>query len=177
MANAKIIEEKKKIVEQIEKKLEDACLVVFTDYRGLTVDEMTDLRNRLRVPGVEYKVLKNTMTEFALKNQGLEDAIPRLAGPNAVLFSQEDPVGPVKSIFEFIKQYKKLEVKIGILEGQMLEAEKLKDLAELPPREVLIARVLGTMQAPITSLVYVLNANLTGLARAIEQIREQKAAV
>lgn len=177
MANAQRIEEKKAIVKQIEQKIDDACLIVFTDYRGLTVDEMTDLRNKLRVPGVEYKVLKNTMTEFALKNKGLEGAIPQITGPNAVLFSKVDPVGPVKSIYEFIKQYKKLEVKVGILEGQIVQPDKIKDLAELPPREVLVAQVLGTMQAPITSLVYVLNANITGLARAIDQIREQKAAV
>lgn len=177
MANQKIVDKKKDVVKQIEDKLEAAKLVVFTDYRGLTVDEMSDLRNRLRVPGVEYKVLKNTMTEFALKNTGHEDVIIDIAGPNAVLFSNEDPVGPVKSVYEFIKQYKKLEVKVGILEGQKLAPERIKALADLPPREVLIAQVLGTMQAPITSLVYVLNANLTGLARAIDQIREQKAAV
>lgn len=177
MANTKIVDQKKEVVKQIEEKLNAAKLVVFTDYRGLTVDEMSDLRNRLRVPGVEYKVLKNTMTEFALKNTGHEDIIADITGPNAVLFSNEDPVGPVKSVFEFIKQYKKLEVKIGILEGQKLEADRIKALADLPSREVLIAQVLGTMQAPITSFVYVLNANLTGLARAIDQIREKKAAV
>ncbi len=177
MANSKIVDQKKEVVKQIEEKLNAAKLVVFTDYRGLTVDEMNDLRNRLRVPGVEYKVLKNTMTEFALKNTGHEDVVADIAGPNAVIFSNEDPVGPVKSVYEFIKQYKKLEVKVGILEGQKLEAGRIKALAELPSREVLIAQVLGTMQAPITSLVYVLNANLTGLARAIDQIREQKAAV
>lgn len=177
MANQKRIEEKKAVVQEIEAKFKEATLVVFTDYRGLTVEEMSDLRNRLRVPGVEYKVLKNTMTEFALKNIGNEDVIADIAGPNAVLFSKEDPVGPVKSVYEFIKQYKKLEVKVGILEGQKLLPDRIKALADLPSREVLIAQVLGTMQAPITSLVYVLNANITGLARAIDQIREQKEAV
>ncbi|MEN6389462.1 MAG: 50S ribosomal protein L10 [Syntrophomonas sp.] len=177
MANPKIVDQKKEVVKQIEEKLNAAKLVVFTDYRGLTVDEMSDLRNRLRVPGVECKVLKNTMTEFALKNTGHEDVAADIAGPNAVIFSNEDPVGPVKSVYEFIKQYTKLEVKVGILEGQKLGPDKIKALADLPSREVLIAQVLGTMQAPITSFVYVLNANLTGLARAIDQIREQKAAV
>lgn len=176
MANPKIVDQKKEVVKQIEEKINAAKLVVFTDYRGLTVDEMSDLRNRLRVPGVEYKVLKNSMTEFALKNTGHEDVVADIVGPNAVIFSSEDPVGPVKSVYEFIKQYKKLEVKVGILEGQKLEPDRIKALADLPSREVLIAQVLGTMQAPITSFVYVLNANLTGLARAIDQIREQKAA-
>ena len=165
------------MVKEIEQLIQDAALVVFSDYRGTNVEEITHLRNQLRVPGVKFKVLKNTMTEFALKNTGYTELAEQIEGPNAVLFSNEDPVGPVKTIMEFIKQYKKLEVKVGILEGKKLEADRIKALADLPSREVLIAQVLGTMQAPITSLVYVLNANLTGLARAIDQIREQKATV
>lgn len=170
------LEKKQQIVQEIQQKIEDATLVVFTDYRGLNVEEMTSLREKLRVPGVEYKVLKNTMIEFALKNAGYEEIIPQIFGPNAVLFSKEDAVGPVKSIYDFIKQYKKLEVKTGILEGQIIDPDRIKYLADLPPREVLVAQVLGTMQAPISSLVYVLNANLSGLARVIDQIREQKQA-
>lgn len=170
------LEEKKQVVAELQEKLENAALVVFTDYRGLTVEEMTALRNKLRNPGVEFKVVKNTMMEFALKNTGHEDVIEHLAGPNAVVFSSDDPVGPAKSVYEFIKEYKKLEVKMGILEGQLVGADKIKALADLPPREVLVAQVLGTMQAPITSLVYVLNANITGLVRALDQIREQKQA-
>ncbi len=170
------IEKKQKVVQEIQQKIEDATLVVFTDYRGLNVEEMTSLREKLRVPGVEFKVLKNTMIEFALQNTGHEDVIPNIFGPNAVLFSSEDPVTPVKNIYDFIKQYKKLEVKVGILEGQMLEADKIKALADLPPREVLLGQIAGTMQAPITSLVYVLNANLTGLVRVIDQVRQQKEA-
>lgn len=169
------IEAKKQVVQEIEQKLQEASLVIFTDYRGLNVDEMTDLRSKLRVSGVEYKVLKNTMTEFALENTGHGDIVPYIAGPNAVLFSKEDLVGPTKAIFEFIKQYKKLTVKVGILQGQMMTPEKIKVLADLPPREVLLAQVVGTMQAPITSFVYVLNANLTGLVRVLDQVREQKA--
>lgn len=170
------LEDKQKIVNEIEQKLQDATLVVFTNFRGLNVDEMTELRNKLRVPGVEYKVLKNTMTRFALKNLGFEEASQQIEGPNAVLFSNDDPVGPAKTIFEFAKKHTKLEVKLGILEGQVVSADKVKALADLPPREVLIAQVLGTMQAPITSFVRVLNANLTGLVRALDQVREQKEA-
>ncbi|MEN6349529.1 MAG: 50S ribosomal protein L10 [Syntrophomonas sp.] len=169
------IEAKKVIVQEIEQKLKDADLVIFTDYRGLNVDEMTDLRNKLRASGVEYKVLKNTLTEFALENTGHGDVIPYISGPNAVLFSQDDLVGPTKTIYEFIKQYKKLIVKVGILQGQTMTPDRIKNLADLPPKEVLLAQVVGTMQAPITSFVYVLNANLTGLVRALDKVREQKA--
>lgn len=170
------LEVKQQKVKEIQERISNAKLVVFTDYRGLTVAEMTDLRNNLRAPGVKFKVVTNTMTEFALKNTGHEDLIPHIEGPNAVLFSDEDVVGPAKTIFDFIAKYKKLEVKVGILEGQIVGKENIKALADLPPREVLIAKVLGTMQAPITSFVYVLNANITGLARALDQIREQKQA-
>lgn len=170
------MEVKQQIVKEIEERINDAKLVVFTDFRGLTVAEMTYLRNKLRTPGVKFKVVTNTMTEFALQNTGYGELIQHIEGPNAVLFSNEDLVGPAKTIFDFIAKYKKLEVKVGILEGQIVGADKIKALAELPPREVLIAQVLGTMQAPITSFVYVLNANITGLARALDQIREQKQA-
>ncbi|HBK54607.1 MAG TPA: 50S ribosomal protein L10 [Syntrophomonas wolfei] len=169
------IEEKQKIVKEIEGKLQDSMLVVFADYRGIKVEEITDLRNKLRMPGVEFKVLKNTMTEFALQNTGNPEVISHIAGPNVVLFSKEDPVSPTKVIYDFIKQYKKLEVKVAILEGQMVLPDRVKALSELPPREVLLAQVLGTMQAPITSLVYVLNANIGGLVNVLDQIRQQKA--
>ena len=170
------IEAKKAIVQQIEQKIKEAKLVVFADYRGLTVEEMTELRNRLRIPGVEFRVMKNTMVEFALKNNNLDEVVPFIEGPNAILFSAEDPIKPLKLLFDFMRLSKKMDVKIGLLDGKIIRAEQVRTLSELPSREVLISQVLGTLQAPISSLVYVLNANITGLARTIEQIREQKAA-
>ncbi|HHW62154.1 MAG TPA: 50S ribosomal protein L10 [Syntrophomonadaceae bacterium] len=170
------MEEKKQIVAEVKQKLDEAMLVVFTNYRGLTVKEMTELRNSLRAPGVEYKIIKNTMLGFALEQSGFEDLKEQITGPNAVLFSTEDPVGPAKALFDFSKGHKELEIKVGILEGQVIQADKVKDLAELPSREQLLAQVAGTMQAPISSLVYVLNANLTGLVRVLDQVRELKAA-
>jgi large subunit ribosomal protein L10 len=170
------IEEKKKIVQEIKQKLENATLVICTDFRGLNVDKVTELRRKLRVPGVEYRVFKNTMFRFALQEAGYEDIALQITGPNAVIFSQNDPVGPAKTIIDFAKTNKELEVKIGILEGQLLSPERIKDLAQLPPRDVLLAQVVGTMQAPITAFVRVLNANLTGLVRALDGIREQKEA-
>ncbi len=169
------IEEKKQIVQDIKHKLENSMLVVCTDFRGLNVDQVTELRKQLRVPGVEYRVLKNTMFRFALQEVGYEDIAQQVSGPNAVIFSKNDPVGPAKTIFDFAKTNKELEIKIGILEGQLLEPAGIKDLAQLPPREVLLGQVVGTVQAPITSFVRVLNANLTGLARALDGIRGQKA--
>lgn len=170
------LEEKQKVVQQLQDKIDKAGLIIFTDYRGLNVEEMTALRDRLRIPGVEYRVVKNTMMEFALDNCGYKEIANQIEGPNAVLFSEDDLVTPAKTIYEFIKERKKLEVKIGILQGQIVDPDRLRALAELPPKEVLLGKVVGTLQAPITSLVYVLNANITGLARVIDQIREKKAA-
>ncbi|HBQ87308.1 MAG TPA: 50S ribosomal protein L10 [Syntrophomonas sp.] len=169
------IQAKEQVVKVIEQKINDASLIVFSDYRGLNVEEVTELRDKLRVPGVEFKVLKNTMMRFALKNAGYEEVANQVEGPNAVLFSNEDVVGPAKTIFEFVRQHPDLEVKFGLLEGQTVSPDKIKALADLPPREVLVAQVLGTLQAPITGFVRVLNANLTGLVRALDQIKEQKA--
>ncbi|HCF51160.1 MAG TPA: 50S ribosomal protein L10 [Syntrophomonas sp.] len=170
------LEEKQKVVQQLQDRIDKASLIIFTDYRGLNVEEMTSLRNRLRIPGVEYRVVKNTMMEFALGNCGYNEIVNQIDGPNAVLFSDDDLVTPAKAIYEFIKERKKLEVKVGIVQGQVVAADRIKALADLPPKEVLLAQVVGTMQAPITSLVYVLNANISGLARALDQIRVQKAA-
>ena len=171
------INEKEQVVKEIQQKLEAATLVICTDYRGLNVEQVSELRNRLRVPGVEYRVLKNTMFRFALQKAGYEDIAEKIIGPNAVVFSQEDPVGPAKTIFEFAKTNKQLEITLGMLEGQLLSTEGLKELAQLPSREILLGQVVGTMQAPITSFVRVLNANLTALVRALDQVREQKEAV
>ena len=170
------IEEKKQVVEEIKQKLENASLVVCTDYRGLNVAQITELRNKLRVPGVEYRVLKNTMFRFALQQAGYEDIAPQIIGPNAVIFSNDDPIGPAQTLSDFAKTNKQLEIKLGILQGKLLSVDEIKQLAGLPSREVLLGQVVGTMQAPITSFVRVLNANLTGLVRALDGIREQKQA-
>ncbi|MEA4926143.1 MAG: 50S ribosomal protein L10 [Syntrophomonadaceae bacterium] len=170
------IEEKQKVVEEIKQKLENAALVVCTDYRGLNVEQVTELRNKLRVPGVEYRVLKNTMFRFALQQMGHEDVADKITGPNAVVFSNDDPVGPTQTLSEFAKNNKQFEIKLGMLDGKLISQDEIKRLASLPSREVLLGQVVGTMQAPITSFVRVLNANLTGLVRALDGIREQKQA-
>lgn len=170
------IEDKQQVVESIKQKLEEATLVICTDYRGLNVEQVNDLRNKLRVPGVEYRVLKNTMFRFALQQLGYEDIAGQINGPNAVVFSNDDPVGPAQTISNFAKTNKQLEIKLGILDGKILKPEAVNALAQLPSREVLLGQVVGTMQAPITAFVRVLNANLTGLVRALDGIREQKQA-
>ena len=170
------LEAKKQAVQEIQSRLQEANLVVFTDYRGLNVGEMNELRGKLKAAGAEYKVVKNTLTRFALQNIGLEDMVPYTEGPNAVLFSTNEPVEPAKILFDFARTHKNLEVKVGILEGNVIGVDQIKGLSTLPSREVLIAQVLGGLQAPLYGFAYVLKANLSGLVRALDAIREQKEA-
>lgn len=178
MPNMEIRKQKEQIVARIEEQLKAAKVVMFADYRGMTVAELTDVRNQLRINGVKTEVLKNTMLFFALKNQGYNPAEyeEALFGPNLVVFTEEELVTPAKVLYEASKKFPKLSIKLGIVEGSIVAAGEIQKLAELPPRDVLVATVLGTMQAPITSFVRVLNANITGFVRALDQIREQKEA-
>ena len=143
-------------VAEIQAKLEKSQSVVFYDYRGLTVSEVTALRNKMREAGVEYRVLKNTMVRRAAENLGIEGVAEVLEGPTAVAFGYEDPVAPAKIFVDFIKEAKKTELKGGILAGKAIDVNAVKGLAELPSKEALYAKVLGTMLAPITSLAVVL---------------------
>ncbi|MCR4400197.1 MAG: 50S ribosomal protein L10 [Syntrophomonadaceae bacterium] len=170
------IEEKQKVVEELKNKLQQAQVVLFTDYRGLNVTEMSELRNRLRAAGVELKVYKNTMTRFALKGAGLEHLLPLAEGPNALVFGYRDPVDPAKLVRDFIKERKKMAIKGGCLGAKELSVEEVEALASLPPKDVVLGQVLGGMRAPLYGLVTVLNANLTGLVRVLDAIREQKQA-
>lgn len=170
------LEAKKQAVQEIQSRFQDASLVVFTDYRGLNVGEMNELRGKFKNVGADYRVLKNTLTRFALQNAGMEELLPYIEGPNAVLFSSSEPVEPAKILFDFAKTHKNLEVKVGLLEGKVIGADQIKGLSTLPSREVLVAQVLGGLQAPLYGFAYVLKANLSGLVRALDAIREQKEA-
>jgi len=170
------LEAKKQVVQEIQDRLQNANLVIFTDYRGMSVGEMNALRAKFKAAGADYKVVKNTLTRIAVKNAGLDDLLPYIEGPNAVLFSNSDPVESAKILFDFARTNKNLEVKVGYLQGRVIGSEQIRSLSTLPPREVLVAQVLGGLQAPLYGLVYVLQANLSGLVRALDAIREQKEA-
>jgi len=170
------IEVKKQKVKEIEGWLNEADLIVFTDYRGLNVEEMNELRGKLRASGAEYKVVKSSLTRFALENVGMQETLPFTEGPNALMFSAGEPVESARVLFDFIKGHKNLEVKGGLLEGRIIYPKEVKELSMLPSREVLVAQVLGGLQSPIYGFAYVLKANLSGLVRALDAIREQKQA-
>ncbi|MDR0433454.1 MAG: 50S ribosomal protein L10 [Gracilibacteraceae bacterium] len=165
--------EKQKIVEEIKEKFRGARGVVLADYRGLTVAEVTDLRNQLRAAGIEYRVLKNTMIRRAADEIELQGLEPYLKGPTAAAFA-EDPVAPAKILVEYSRKYKAFEIKAGVLENRVIDADGVSRLAELPSREVLLAQTLAGISAPLQGMVNVLQAPLRQLAYALEDLRKTK---
>lgn len=166
--------EKVAIVDEIKDKLSRAQGVILADYRGLTVMQATELRRKLREAGVEYKVLKNTLTAIAAREAGFEDLTSLLVGPTAIAFGYEDPVAPAKVLSEFAKTNPVLELKGGLLEGRVLDVEGVKALAALPSREELLSQVLRGMQGPIAGLVNVLQGTIRNLVYALDAVRKQK---
>ena len=170
------IEAKQAIVQEIADKMKNAQGTVVVDYRGLNVEEVTELRKKSRENNIDYKVYKNSMMRFAAKEAGVEGLLDVLVGPTAIAFCEDDPVAPAKLINDFAGEHKALEIKAGVVEGKVLDVAGVKELAELPPREVLVAKVLGGLNAPISGFANVLNANLKGLVVALNAIAEQKGA-
>ena len=159
MSNAKILESKKAIVAGIKEKFEKAQTVVVVDYRGLTVAEDTELRTQLRNAGVEYVVLKNTMIHLATKEMGYADQLnAHLEGPTAVAFGYEDMIAPAKILSEFSKKAKKMTIKCGVCDGDFLDEAGVQALANLPSKEVLIAKIMGSMMSSVSKFVYLIEA-------------------
>lgn len=151
------VELKQPIVEEISANIKDAQSVVLVDYRGLTVEQDTQLRKNLREAGVTYKVYKNTMMNFAFKGTAFEGLASYLEGPSAIAISTEDATAPARVIAEFAKKADKLEIKAGVVEGTVYDATGIAAIASIPSREVLISRLLGSMQSPITNFARVMN--------------------
>ena len=147
-----VIEKKIQLVEEITDKFKTSKSTVVVDYRGLTVAEVTELRKQLRDAGVEVKVYKNTMTRRAVEAAELSGLADALTGPNAIAFSAEDVVAPAKILSEFAKKHEALEIKAGVIEGNIATVEDVKALADLPSREGLLSMLLSVLQAPIRNL-------------------------
>lgn len=152
------LEIKKAKVSEIREKMEKAQGMVFAKYQGLTVEEDTELRKKLREAGIEYKVYKNTLTTLAAKELGLDAITSHLEGPLSVAFGYEDATAPARVLNDFAKTHKKLELKAGIVEGDVYDAAGVQKLATIPSRDVLIAQLLGSFKAPLSNLAYLLNA-------------------
>ena len=151
------VELKQPIVAEISELLDGAASAVVVDYRGLTVAEDTALRKQLREAGVTYKVYKNTMIRFAAKGTAFEALEPNLEGPTALAVSKTDATAPARILAEFAKKADKLELKGGVVEGTYYDEKTINVIASIPSREVLLGRLLGSMQSPITNFARVLN--------------------
>ena len=175
MPNERVLKEKQEMVEQLAQSLSETAAGVFVDYRGLTVEEDTQLRNQFRQLGVQYNVIKNSTIRFAIKKCGLEEIEPILHGPTALATHATDLVAPAKVIAEFAKKNENLKIKSGYVEGKVISIEEINKLATLPSKEELIAKVLGGMNSPIAGFANVLNANITGLVRVLNAIAQKSA--
>lgn len=177
MPSSKVLEQKKEVVSDIQERLKSAKSIVLADYRGLTVEQDTELRKALRDAGLSYKVVKNTLTRIAADNLGLSELDPYIKGPTAMAYSTEDEVLTAKVMSKYASKFEKFNIKAGVVEGKLIDVDGVKALADLPSKEELIAKMLGGFNAPISGFVNVLNANIRGLVVALNAIAEKQAEV
>ena len=167
--------EKADSVEAITKKLTAAKSIFLTDYSGLTVEAITALRRNMRKSKVEYLVVKNTLARISARNAGCEAIVPHLDGPTAVALGMEDPIAPAKIIADFVKaDREKPKIKACLLDGHLYEGAQAIELAKLPSRDELIAKLLGSMNAPLTGMVQVLSGVLRNFVYALNAVAEKK---
>lgn len=167
-------EQKVEQVEFLTEKLKKAKVAVLTDYRGLTVAQMQELRSRLRGGGVEYRVIKNTLARRAAEAAGHADLEPELKGPIAIAFGYDDVGVPARLINDFVRTTRlKLDVVGGLVEGRVFNRDQIRQLADLPSREVLIAQLLGTLQSPVAQLVGIMQAPVQQLIGALNAYKEK----
>lgn len=157
MPSAKVLEQKKQQVAEITETLKNAQAGVLVDYRGLTVEEDTNLRVELRKENVTYFVVKNTLLKRATQEAGLEGLDDVLHGPTAIAVSSEDPVAPARVIAKFAKTNETLELKSGFMDGKVMSLDEIKTLAATPSKEVLIAKIMGSLNSPISGLARLLS--------------------
>jgi large subunit ribosomal protein L10 len=171
------VQEKQAVVEQLTAKLRDANAFYLTDFTGLNVKSITDLRRRLRQAGVEYLVVKNTLAERALEGIDLPDIAEFFRGPTALVIGHEDPVMPAKVLADFAKEHdNKPTVKAGIVDRKAITAAQVDALAKLPPREVLLAQLAGALEAPMAQLAWMMQAKLYEMAGLLDALRSSREA-
>jgi len=167
---------KEQVVAELTKDLKEARTVIVTDYRGLNVAQISSLRRSLYAEKIKYTVVKNTLAKIAARELGLEEMSIYLEGPTAIAFGFDDPVTPAKVMTKFTRDFDKLQIKGGLLEGKLIGLDKVKELAELPSREVLLARVAGAFAAPLTGFAGAMQGMLRKFVGTLDAVREQKEA-
>ena len=176
MPSPKVLKQKQSIVAGLTDTLKNAQAGVLFDYLGLTVEEDTKLRNELRAAGVEYHVVKNTLLRFAAKEVGYDELDSILHGPTSLAVSNTDAVAPAKVLAKFAKKNDIVSIKAGFVDGKVINVNEVKALSELPSKDELIAKVMGSLNAPISGVVNILQGNIRAMAIALNAYAEQKAA-
>lgn len=161
-------------IKSLHQTFLDSKNIILTEYRGLSMGQLTELRKRLRPAKAEYKVVKNTLAKIASQGTYVEALRDQFEGPVAVVTAREDITGVAKLVTTFADEVPQFQVKGALVEGQVVDAQAVKEIAKLPPKEVLLARLLGALQSPIVGLVSVLQGNVRSLALALEEVRKQK---
>ena len=175
MPNVKVLEEKKQMVAELVEKIKNASSGVLVNYQGINVEQDTKMRTELREAGVDYFVFKNTLARLAVKECGFDELLPVLEKMTAIAISENDPVAPAKILAAYADKIETFNVKAGFVDGTVIDVKGVNQLATLPSKEQLIAKVLGSLQSPIYGLATVLNGNLRGLACVLQAIHDKKA--
>jgi large subunit ribosomal protein L10 len=170
------IDQKKQFVQDLKQRLDKCCVAILTDYKGLDVQTMTELRAKFREANIEYQVIKNTMLRLASEGTDVEVIKDSFKGPSAIALSYEDPVAPAKILTEFTKTNDKLEIKIGVMNGKVLDFAAIKALSDLPSREQLLATLLSAMNGVPRALVTALGDVPRRMVNVLQAIKEQKEA-
>ena len=170
------LSEKKQVVEQLNERLSKSCIVIVTDYKGLDVSTINDLRRKLREDNIEYQVVKNTLLTRAAAETYVDLIKDHFKGPSAVALSYDDPVAPAKVLTSFAKDHEALEIKVGVMNGKVLEVSQIKALSSLPSREELLAKFLATLNAVPSSFVRTLNEIPKKFVLVLSAIKDQKEA-
>ncbi|HXX56925.1 MAG TPA: 50S ribosomal protein L10 [Thermodesulfovibrionales bacterium] len=167
-------EEKGTAIAELKGKFSEAKAVIFTDYKGMTVAELSELRRLLRSGGLDYRVVKNTLARIASQDTPVAVAKDAFKGPVALAVGYDDPVTAAKKIIEFSKKNEKLKLKGGVIEGKFLGAQEVRAVADLPPREVLLSMLAGALQAPMSKLARALSATVSNLGYAMHSLKTKK---
>jgi large subunit ribosomal protein L10 len=167
--------EKVESVAELHDKFARAVSAVLTDFRGLTVQELTDLRQQLREASLELAVVKNTLARLAVQDTAFERLSPYLKGPTSITFSYRDMVAPARVLSAYVKRQPKLAVRAGLFEGEIIPAEKIAEIADLPPRDVILAQALAAMQGPLAGLVGTLQGVLGTFIGTLQALHDKKA--
>ena len=170
------LEQKKTIVKDLQEKFSKKEILIVTDYKGLNVQDVNSLRRKLREAGTEYQVVKNSLLVRACKDTDVEILKDYFTGPSAIALSYDDPVAPAKLLTEFAKENKKLEIKVGVMNGKLLDLSKINELSALPSHEVLLGQLLSVMNGVPTSLVRALGDVPRKMLNLLQAIKEQKEA-